>query len=839
MEEERKMTDKTEQPTVQVKGIVNAAIEDVWKLYRPFGEMTQWWHIYKTMELAPPAKDEIGAIRTFSFKNRNMTISEQLISRDDKTHTLQYKLVKMEPAMPGLDSITTQVQMRSISAVQTEIIWCNWVMAPDVVSSIIKGPQAQGYHDGIAALNQYFNPSLGKVTVTLGSIKDLPQTFPPVNPYVIVELDGEHHQTAKPNFPYSSTFNDTFEFELLSKKGSLGFGVMDSCLGSDTLIGTASLDLHDFENDKPKTLELELDEGASVSVTIEMELNNDADALPLTDKQQQFVSLKEMSDTINGIKDKLQKIVLNLLVEEKPRWEYDSYPVHPMPKMVKGLPRSQALSPHKLSRMAERVLEFSFSELELKQRLAQYPSGSLKAYGAFFGGYLPIPELLESWQDDSEFCRQLLQGLNPLMIEVVNSIEQVPEAMRELKAQDKGMSELIADKRLFLVDYKELVPFKCEDGKYFYAPYLLVYKQQLENNDSRLNIVAIQLERNEGINPIYTPDSNQPNRFMFAKIHTQCADNQIHQFLYHLGLAHLAIEAMAIATHNSLPKEHIVSKLLTPHFHDTIGINFLARQTLVAEQGAITQSTFALGTAQGVQMVSNGWKSYDFFKSSFPEQLKARGFDEEMSDGLQGYYYREDGFLIWNAIGNYTSNVVKSAYSDDAAVQADPALQAWAKELADPELGAMPGFPAEITDLALLSHTLQTIIWMGSAFHSAINFPQFPYTALAPNRPATLAKQMPEGEQDISAEYIAAALPNQKNSAFQCLLSWMLAMPSETSLASLDPLQKDHPEISQAFTAEMIQISEKIQARNKQLAAADKPEYGYLLPENIAASIDI
>ena len=35
----------------------------------------------------------------------------------------------------------------------------------------------------------------------------------------------------------------------------------------------------------------------------------------------------------------------------------------------------------------------------------------------------------------------------------------------------------------------------------------------------------------------------------------------------------------------------------------------------------------------------------------FPEQLKKRGFArDEKEDGVKGYFYRDDGFQLWDAL---------------------------------------------------------------------------------------------------------------------------------------------------------------------------------------------
>jgi hypothetical protein len=698
-------------PTVSVVGLVNAPIDQVWALYRRFGELHQWWPIYAFMQLLPPGEDAIGAIRRLQTLPDQSIYQEVLVSRDDENYALRYDLLSVEPSIPGLASVATIVSMKPASDKLTEVTWRSWTDADPAAIGAIEQTQARAYRGGIEALDRYFNPR------------------------------------AEP--------------------------------------------------------------------------------------------LEKLANIVDTVKTRLLEISASLFEPEPDSWAYDDYAISPMPRMVKNLPKSQALRPDRVSSMLERMLEYGYSQFGTPARLREYPPESLAKFGAYFGGYVPVPGyLLQHWADDVELCRQLLQGINPMLITVVERIEQGPEAMRSLTAQGKSIGELIADKRLYVIDYEELVGLELELPMVFYAPILLVYKQLLDDGSNRLNIVGIQLERDGG--PVYTPDSSTPNRYLLAKMHVACADNQVHQFIWHLGLTHLAVEPMAVAAHNHLIRSgHALGSFLEPHFADTIGINFLARQTLVAPTYALTENSFSIGTQQGLEIISKAWKDYDFFGFSFPEQLLARGFDRGEADGLDGYCYRDDGYLIWDALGNYTINMVKALYKDDAAVLADDVVQAWAKESSSPDGAAIPGFPHAMTSMQLLADSLRVIIWTASAMHSAINFPQFPYTALPLNRAASLYRLMPEGEADIDDQVLLEALAAARVTIFQGLFSWLLSTPSDSTLLRLEAVGRDFPEVQAAFRAELAEVSRIIAARNDELIAAGLPAYTYLLPENIAASINI
>lgn len=129
--------------------------------------------------------------------------------------------------------------------------------------------------------------------------------------------------------------------------------------------------------------------------------------------------------------------------------------------------------------------------------------------------------------------------------------------------------------------------------KYWYAPRLVLFKTA----SGKLSIAGFILTRkDDGSDKVYTAASHPPTTYLLAKFHLTAADNQVHQFVSHLGMTHLLAEPFIVAAHNALPDDHLLSALLHPHFIDTIGINFLARQTLVSSVAPLTDSTFSVGT---------------------------------------------------------------------------------------------------------------------------------------------------------------------------------------------------------------------------------------------------
>ena len=125
-----------------------------------------------------------------------------------------------------------------------------------------------------------------------------------------------------------------------------------------------------------------------------------------------------------------------------------------------------------------------------------------------------------------------------------------------------------------------------------------------------------------------------------------------------------------------------------------------------------------------MHLIGRYWREYDFFESSaLDEELKSRGFDETVE--LPEYLYRADGMKLWEAMGKFALNFLHEIYPTDADVAADKRLQEWAEETTDPKRAAIPGFPERFEDKETLAKTMQTLMWMASGYHAAVNFPQY------------------------------------------------------------------------------------------------------------------
>mmetsp|Transcript_4663 Transcript_4663/g.8089 ORF Transcript_4663/g.8089 Transcript_4663/m.8089 type:complete len:252 (-) Transcript_4663:1140-1895(-) len=251
-----------------------------------------------------------------------------------------------------------------------------------------------------------------------------------------------------------------------------------------------------------------------------------------------------------------------------------------------------------------------------------------------------------------------------------------------------------------------------------------------------------------------------------------------------------------------------------------------------------------------MQLNKNRWEKYHFFESSaLPDELANRGFDPDHK--FPGYYYRKDGMLLWNAMGDFIADFLTEVYGpveqQDAAIAADPVLQEWATETTAKDRAAINGFPTEFKDRVTLIKTMQTMWWICSGLHAAVNFPQYDYFSFAPNKPLSMRAGMDQFRAANAADdpdwiYREAVPDFLVTQLGHIITSRALTIPSEKCIDNLSAHYKDVPYGQKSyakFLQRLDEIGDKIEKRNRKHKRTGEPVYPYLHPSNVPASIDI
>lgn len=248
---------------------------------------------------------------------------------------------------------------------------------------------------------------------------------------------------------------------------------------------------------------------------------------------------------------------------------------------------------------------------------------------------------------------------------------------------------------------------------------------------------------------------------------------------------------------------------------------------------------------QFMQLINRYWSSYDFFKSSsLPDELASRGFDEDLD--MPAYLYREDGIKLWDIYEKFASNFVDEIYANDQEIVDDKVLQEWAQETSSPDSAAVKGFPKRFEDKTMLVKAMQTIWWICSGLHAAVNFPQYDCYGFTPNKPLNMrqgTKQYEESRDNNSGirDWIFAnAMPNLDAAKEAIQVTRVLTLPSKHTIDKLhENFQDLGHESYELFLIDLDKLGKKIDNRNKENREKGKPVYNYLHPTVVPASIDI
>ncbi|AET01678.2 seed linoleate 9S-lipoxygenase [Medicago truncatula] len=390
----------------------------------------------------------------------------------------------------------------------------------------------------------------------------------------------------------------------------------------------------------------------------------------------------------------------------------------------------------------------------------------------------PPPQVIRvsksAWNTDEEFGREMLAGVNPNVIRLLQEFppkstldatvygdqnSTITKEHLETNLGDITVEEALDGKRLFLLDYHDaFMPYleRINLNAKAYATRTILFLQ----DDGTLKPLAIELSlpHSNGVqygaeSKVFLPahEGVESTIWMLAKAHVIVNDSCYHQLMSHWLNTHAVMEPFIIATNRHLSVLHPINKLLFPHYRDTININGLARQALI-NAGGIIEQTFCPGP-NSIEISSAVYKNWVFTDQALPADLIKRGLaveDPSSPHGLrlviEDYPYAVDGLEIWDAIKAWVQDYVSLYYPTDEAVQKDTEIQKWWKEAVEKGHGDLKDKPwwPKMQTVQDLVQSCSIIIWTASALHAAVNFGQYPYGGYILNRPTISRRFIPE-----------------------------------------------------------------------------------------------
>jgi arachidonate 15-lipoxygenase len=469
----------------------------------------------------------------------------------------------------------------------------------------------------------------------------------------------------------------------------------------------------------------------------------------------------------------------------------------------------------------------------------------------------PPSPVVRTWASDTEFARQRLAGMEPTLIRRVDDPKQVPglprvpdAIIRRQLGRLESFDDLLADRQLFVCDYRNLVGWPLRPGRYFTAPIaLFAWSRFRPDRPDRLMPLAIRLGQNPG-DPVFLPDAGEA--WQVAKFFVQVADGTHGDMWSHLVQSHFAATPFTISTKRKLPMGHVVRTLLEPHMQLTLRVNSSFAEAPAQFLYGVLMPFSKTGQQQLIQAA---WHDWDFEAKGFEQDLRTRGVDQ--GEPLRDYPYRDDGRTLWEPTRRFTDAVLRHHYADDAAVAADVALQAWIEDMR--VAGQVSGLRERVETRSYLEDLVSNIFFNFGPKHAAVHSPSADYGIFAPNMSNSAWQPAPTAPGDAMhlIEYLPGRLRALASFALHYAISevhfgqycgysdgFALALarpehswPAGYDRARLEAADRQLGVAADRFTYELVLAEKLLRSRNETRMLEVEAPYRFLLPSEIPNSI--
>ncbi|XP_031565918.1 arachidonate 5-lipoxygenase-like [Actinia tenebrosa] len=477
---------------------------------------------------------------------------------------------------------------------------------------------------------------------------------------------------------------------------------------------------------------------------------------------------------------------------------------------------------------------------------------------------IPFKKLssLCKWKEDKYFTEQRLAGINPMSIQRVtyNSIGvHANNLLTRLNTKTNwdaltydaiGYSrfqDAIANGYVYILQYPEYDGLKTRPEPTSStrqilnatSPITIFFskRSRIQGKPNELIPVAIQMGHTAD-SPVVTPDN--PDAWLAAKLTVQSVDFAYGQTVEHLLKTHLFMEPICVCLYRQLHKLHPLHQILKYHCRGILGTNKFGFPYLVHSMNGTMEKLYTVGYNGAQAMLLKAMSKVKWEITDFKKNIKDRGMDDTKK--IPYYPYRDDGYLIYDAIEAVANEYIDLYYKTDYDVYHDKELQTFANEVSSNGQttngmnGKIVGFPYSIRYKFELKDILTRLIWMTSAQHSAVNYPSNYYAAYTPNMPSKLysdSRVMP-GDFDV------ANLPGMYYATIQTTITMTLTAMHFDSLFDygndlVDPSARD---ILYRHSGSINgNIKSVIESRNLNRLDDGHLPYPYLLPGWISNSI--
>ncbi|MBJ7539959.1 lipoxygenase family protein [Marinomonas transparens] len=478
----------------------------------------------------------------------------------------------------------------------------------------------------------------------------------------------------------------------------------------------------------------------------------------------------------------------------------------------------------------------------VKFKLLKRPYKSYDDYFFFSKSSFPNPAMREHFLDNKYLGYQRVAGMNPVVLEGVNAQNPLPSSFK-VTAEVLGMSEAeyseaYQDLRFYMTDYSMLKalldnPGEVDGSRKYIMPAIALYYRE---DDGTLSILAVQLDAtsdtNNELNPIILP---QDERWNMARTYIQAADGTHQELWTHATRIHYVLESVIMVSWRQLGEHHPLLALLKPHLKFTLSVNVNPLFEKSAD-GTIPSfgKMFACDNDALVAFMGEGMKSYSFKEFILPTELANR----HVTDPRLLYPYRDDGLLMWEEVKRFVGDYIRFWYKSDDDVAQDYELQNWAAELGGTRENnncGLTDFPTEFQRVDQLIEIVAHIIFVATAHHSSVHYPQYECAGFPPNLPfSAYVAPMVEPNYYQDEEGLVKFFPPYAQALEQAFIFYLTNF-KVNRMGEYEAMDRDITVIIRQHQDNLQKIHHEIEQRNKERLY----HYSYMDPSQVPNSVTV
>ncbi|MEY3218802.1 MAG: hypothetical protein RIT27_159 [Pseudomonadota bacterium] len=448
---------------------------------------------------------------------------------------------------------------------------------------------------------------------------------------------------------------------------------------------------------------------------------------------------------------------------------------------------------------------------------------------------------LDNFYSDTYFGLQRVIGINHVLLQGISKTEDLPDNF-DLNRLKENFSKIVShadyetafrEQRLFYLNYQMLQGLVEHQGEYagriqyVTAPLVLFYRQ----DNGTLQPIAIQLNQLPcANNPLFLPFDGQA--WTVAKLYVQIADVNYQELVSHATRIHYLVEEFVIATHRELYKTHPVFLLLEPHLRYTLSVNvhhlFLKdKKGVPGDFGAQLAGNYDAMVA----LMAEAFKTYHFKENALPNNIAKR----QVNMPELFYPYAKEGLQIWDLTQQFVREYLELYYVDNKAVQEDSEIQSWAKLMTSENGMRVQGFPERFETLEELAQTIGQIIFITTAHHSTVHYPQYLFSGFTPSMPFAAYQPAPTSLSDaqhLTEQDLINILPLRQPAMKQALTFYLTDFKLER-LGEYRGFEMKAEKVMKKYQSALLKLAEEM----RQAELTRVYPYSHLNPQQIPNSV--